>query len=73
MELAYFLRTSQHCYLTLKETMPKNKTGFSDQLQAGKFKKPSTGVSQSCSVVEAASSKPAFSLDLRVPAARDRL
>lgn len=62
MELAYTFGTSQHCYLTLKGTVPKNKTGHGHQLQAGKIK----NTNRSFCVVEAASSNPASSLDLRV-------
>lgn len=63
MELAYiFFGTSQHCFLTLKGTVAKNKTGHGHQLQAGMIK----NTNRSCCVVEAASSNPASSLDLRV-------
>lgn len=62
MELAYIFGTSQHCYLTLKGTVAKNKTGHGHQLQAGIIK----NTNRSCCVVEATSSNPVSSLNLRV-------
>lgn len=54
MELAYSFGTSQHCYLTLKGTVPKNKTVHGHQLQAGETR----SINRSCCVVEATSSNP---------------
>ena len=62
MELAYCLRTCQHCYLTLKGTAPKSIAGHGHLLQAGKVE----NTNRNCCVVEAASSNPVSSLDLRV-------
>ena len=62
MELAYCLRTCQHCYLTQKGTAPKSIDGHGHLLQAGKVE----NTNRNCCVVEAASSNPVSSLDLRV-------